>query len=442
MLMGGAGRAPRGAAVVARERMSVEREDVRARGVGRASRGATVGACERMSVGHNHVLVRGVARAPRGASVGARERMSVGCDDMLARESWREHRAVELGDRKRLPDASCSPTMIRKRARRLGECAIKTDNAERQKTFHRNMPINQRATFLVFRLLFFRNPRTRVTTRLQYSDVRERGIVTFPFRVAKRARNHFLLLPRRRISARLWRLHFWRLQLWRLHLWLWQLWRLRGRRTCSIRGVSELRVSVRFWRRRRRNRTPWGTPRSDFIQSISQAQEPFHFGRDGRRRGDLRLVVALIASRRRDVFATARAFLLPSQQTRYARRHGVRQFVPVHDHRARFVPRANRHGGDVNIKSVRVEFTFRDVEQLGVEPFCFLLCREIVLVPVCYSVLFLFWSKPLTPSSLAHVRPERYPRGAPVLRGGVACDSQPFVQGKEHVHHPNHDARY
>ena len=39
--------------MVARERMPVEREDVRARGVGRASRGATVGACERMSVGHN-----------------------------------------------------------------------------------------------------------------------------------------------------------------------------------------------------------------------------------------------------------------------------------------------------------------------------------------------------------------------------------------------------
>ena len=49
------------------------------------------------------------------------------------------------------------------------------DNAERQKRFKEIPSLIQRATFLVSRLPFFRNTRTRVTTRL----------VTFPYRVAK-----------------------------------------------------------------------------------------------------------------------------------------------------------------------------------------------------------------------------------------------------------------
>ena len=72
------GRAPRGAAVGAQERLPLERVDVHESGGGRAPRGAAVGARERLPVGRRNVLDCGKGRAPRGAAVGARERMPVG----------------------------------------------------------------------------------------------------------------------------------------------------------------------------------------------------------------------------------------------------------------------------------------------------------------------------------------------------------------------------
>ena len=92
-----------------------------------------MGAGERVPVGRKNVLGGGGGRATRGAAVGARERVPVGRKNVLGGVGGRAPRAVELGDRKRLPS-----TLIRERARRLDECA-KTDNAEREKTFQRNM---------------------------------------------------------------------------------------------------------------------------------------------------------------------------------------------------------------------------------------------------------------------------------------------------------------
>jgi hypothetical protein len=74
----GEGRAPRDAAVGARERLPVERTDVRERGRGRAPRCVAVGARERLPVGHDFVHEGGGRWAPRCAAVGAVERRTVG----------------------------------------------------------------------------------------------------------------------------------------------------------------------------------------------------------------------------------------------------------------------------------------------------------------------------------------------------------------------------
>ena len=73
----GAGRAPRGAAVGARERLPVQQGDVLVCGIRRAPRGAPVGTRERLPVERVDVRDGGEGRAPRVAAVGARERMSV-----------------------------------------------------------------------------------------------------------------------------------------------------------------------------------------------------------------------------------------------------------------------------------------------------------------------------------------------------------------------------
>ena len=77
VLEGGAGRAPRGATVVADKRLPVERVDVLDRGGIRAPRNTTVGSLEQLPVGRVYVRVRGAGRPPRGASVVARERLPV-----------------------------------------------------------------------------------------------------------------------------------------------------------------------------------------------------------------------------------------------------------------------------------------------------------------------------------------------------------------------------
>ena len=79
----GVERTPRGAAVVACERLPVGHGYVQRCGGGRASRGASVGARERMPVERKHVHVRGFGRSPRGAAVGARERLPVGREHVL-----------------------------------------------------------------------------------------------------------------------------------------------------------------------------------------------------------------------------------------------------------------------------------------------------------------------------------------------------------------------
>jgi hypothetical protein len=66
--------APRGASVVARERLPVGRGDVRERGGGRAPRGAAVVARERLPVGRADARARGAFQTYGGAVVGSRER--------------------------------------------------------------------------------------------------------------------------------------------------------------------------------------------------------------------------------------------------------------------------------------------------------------------------------------------------------------------------------
>ena len=62
--------------MIARERLPLERVDVPVRGGGRATRSTEVGARERLPVGRVDVPVRGGGgRAPRGAAVAARERV-------------------------------------------------------------------------------------------------------------------------------------------------------------------------------------------------------------------------------------------------------------------------------------------------------------------------------------------------------------------------------
>ena len=73
--VGGERRTPRGAAVVARERLPLERGDVRVRGGGRAPRDAAVGALERLPVGQEDVLTRDKAQATQGVEVGKSERL-------------------------------------------------------------------------------------------------------------------------------------------------------------------------------------------------------------------------------------------------------------------------------------------------------------------------------------------------------------------------------
>jgi hypothetical protein len=78
VLWGGKGRAPRSAAVGARDRLPVGRVDVFWGGTGRDSRGAAVGARERVPVEREDVLGGGVRWASLGAAVGARERLPEG----------------------------------------------------------------------------------------------------------------------------------------------------------------------------------------------------------------------------------------------------------------------------------------------------------------------------------------------------------------------------
>jgi len=61
--------------VVARERLPLERGDVRVRGGGRAPRDAAVGALERLPVGQEDVLTRDKAQATQGVEVGKSERL-------------------------------------------------------------------------------------------------------------------------------------------------------------------------------------------------------------------------------------------------------------------------------------------------------------------------------------------------------------------------------
>jgi hypothetical protein len=75
---GGEGRAPRGAAVVAHERLPVGPAHVRGGGDKRTPRGATVGARKQLSVGRGDVRDGGGRRAPRGAEMVARKRLPVG----------------------------------------------------------------------------------------------------------------------------------------------------------------------------------------------------------------------------------------------------------------------------------------------------------------------------------------------------------------------------
>ena len=77
LLGSGEGRASRGAAVGARERLPVGRDDVQGGGAERTPRGAAVVARERLPVERVYVLVGGEGRTLRGAAVGARERLPV-----------------------------------------------------------------------------------------------------------------------------------------------------------------------------------------------------------------------------------------------------------------------------------------------------------------------------------------------------------------------------
>jgi len=103
MLGGGAGRASRGAAVVVRERLPVERENVLVGGVGRAPRGAAASAHERLPMGQLYMRERGAGRAPRGAAVGARERLPMGHRDVLVCGGGRTSRDAAMGACERLP---------------------------------------------------------------------------------------------------------------------------------------------------------------------------------------------------------------------------------------------------------------------------------------------------------------------------------------------------
>jgi hypothetical protein len=80
-------------------RAPVERKHVLVRGAGRPPRGAAVGASERLPVERVGVRVRGKGRKPRDAAVGARERLSVGRDDVRAGEKERTRRTTKLGNR-------------------------------------------------------------------------------------------------------------------------------------------------------------------------------------------------------------------------------------------------------------------------------------------------------------------------------------------------------
>ena len=101
VLVCGVGRATRGVAVGVRERLSVEREDVHGCGAGRAPRGAAVGTRERLSVAQLDVLDGGEGRAPRDTAVGARERLPVGPSDVRERDGERALRVVILGSGER-----------------------------------------------------------------------------------------------------------------------------------------------------------------------------------------------------------------------------------------------------------------------------------------------------------------------------------------------------
>ena len=65
---------PRGAALVARERLPVGRVDVRVHGAGRAPLGAEVVARERVSVGLEDFVRSQAQRASKGDELGAGER--------------------------------------------------------------------------------------------------------------------------------------------------------------------------------------------------------------------------------------------------------------------------------------------------------------------------------------------------------------------------------
>ena len=86
--------------VGARERLPVDRADVRERGEGRPPRGAEVGARERLPVGRG-THVRGEGRPPRCAEVGA-ERLPVD-EQMRGRGGGWPPRCAEVGARERLP---------------------------------------------------------------------------------------------------------------------------------------------------------------------------------------------------------------------------------------------------------------------------------------------------------------------------------------------------
>jgi hypothetical protein len=66
---------PRGAALVARERLPVGRVDVLVRGSGRTPRGTEVGTREWRPVERRHVRDGGAGGAPRGAALAVRERL-------------------------------------------------------------------------------------------------------------------------------------------------------------------------------------------------------------------------------------------------------------------------------------------------------------------------------------------------------------------------------